>query len=56
MEEIVKAQDVKLVKGEISPEKWDAARPLIQALYMEENKPFPYVADALRTEHGFFPT
>jgi hypothetical protein len=39
----------------IPAEKWDAARPLIQTLYME-NKSFLYVASALYTEHGFYPT
>jgi hypothetical protein len=37
-------------------EKWESLKPLIQRVYMEENKPFPYLAGILRDEHGFQPT
>lgn len=47
---------LKVVKGTISTEQWNAARSLIERLYMDENKTFSYVANALQTEHGFFPT
>jgi hypothetical protein len=34
----------------------ESLKPLIQQVYIEENKPFPYLADILRDEHGFEPT
>jgi len=46
----------RTAKGKITTEQWDAAKGLIHWLYMDENKPFPYVADILRKDYGFFPT
>jgi hypothetical protein len=37
-------------------ERWESLKPLIQRVYMEENKPFPYLASILRDEHEFKPT
>jgi hypothetical protein len=37
-------------------ERWKSLKPLIQRVYMEENKPFPYLAGILRDEYGFEPT
>lgn len=48
--------DFKIVRGEITDEQWDAARPLIQRLYMDKNMPFLHVANAIKTEYGFCPT
>jgi hypothetical protein len=40
----------------ISSQEWEDVKPLIQRVYLDENKPFPYLARILRTEHGFEPT
>ena len=37
-------------------QKWESLKPLIQRIYIDENKPFPYLAKILREEHGFEPT
>jgi hypothetical protein len=36
--------------------KWESLKPLIQRVYIDQNKPFPYLAKILREEHGFEPT
>jgi Clr5 domain len=36
--------------------KWESLKPLIQRVYIEENKPFPYLARILCDEYGFIPT
>lgn len=36
--------------------QWESLKPLIQRIYIDENKPFPYLAKILREEHGFEPT
>jgi hypothetical protein len=41
---------------EISRQQWEGLKPLIQRVYIDENKPFPYLADILRKDHGFEPT
>lgn len=43
-------------KRSISEQEWEDVKPLIQRVYLDENKPFPYLAYILRTEHGFEPT
>ena len=43
-------------KREMSRHQWEDIKPLIQRIYIDENKPFPYLADILRTKHGFEPT
>ena len=41
---------------EILRQQWERLKPLIQRIYIDENKPFHYLAEILRTEHGFEPT
>jgi hypothetical protein len=41
---------------ETSRRQWETLKSLIQRVYIEENKPFPYLAKILREEHGFEPT
>ena len=36
--------------------KWESLKPLIQRVYIEENKPFSYLARILRNEYKFTPT
>ncbi|PMD15309.1 TPR-like protein [Hyaloscypha hepaticicola] len=36
--------------------QWESLKPLIQRIYIGENKPFPYLAKILHEEHGFEPT
>ena len=36
--------------------KWESLKPLIQRVYIEENKPFSYLASILRDEYDFTPT
>jgi hypothetical protein len=43
-------------KRSISRQEWEDVKALIQRVYLDENKPFPYIAHILRTEHGFEPT
>ena len=43
-------------KREISRQQWEDMKSIIQRIYIDENKPFPYLAHTLRTEHGFEPT
>jgi hypothetical protein len=44
------------VKREVSRQAWEEMKPRIQQLYMDQNRPFPHVARALREEYGFEPT
>jgi hypothetical protein len=41
---------------EMTRQQWESLKPLIQRVYIEENKPFPYLVNILRDEHGFKPT
>lgn len=41
---------------EMTKQQWRLLKPLIQQVYIEENKPFPYLANILRDEYGFEPT
>jgi hypothetical protein len=41
---------------EVARKQWEALKPLIQRIYIDENKPFPYLAKILREEYGFEPT
>jgi hypothetical protein len=41
---------------ETTKQQWEFLRPLIQRIYIDENRPFPYLAKILREEHGFQPT
>ena len=49
-------QDSKILRGVIPNAKWDAARTRIETLYRDENESCEYVINALRKEHGFYPT
>ncbi|PMD45824.1 TPR-like protein [Hyaloscypha variabilis F] len=33
--------------------RWEELKPLIQRVYIDEDKPYPYLANLLRTEHRF---
>jgi hypothetical protein len=44
------------VKLSMSGREWEDVKPLIQRVYLDENKPFLYLARILRAEHGFEPT
>jgi len=41
---------------ELSRQQWESLKQLIQRVYIDEDKPFPYLAQILRSEHGFEPT
>ncbi len=41
---------------EMTRQQWETLKPLIKRVYIEENKPFPYLARKMREEHGFEPT
>jgi len=36
--------------------QWESLKPLIQRLYIEEDKPFTYIVKIIREEYGFEPT
>jgi hypothetical protein len=40
----------------ITRQRWEELKPLIKQTYINENKPFAYLADVLRRDHGFEPT
>jgi hypothetical protein len=42
--------------AEMKRQQWESLKPLIQRVYIEEDKSFLDVADMLRDEHGFEPT
>jgi hypothetical protein len=61
VENVEQVQEVEVFQGlkgkhEMSRQQWEDMKPLIQRIYIDENKPFPYLAHILRTEHGFIPT
>ena len=41
---------------ELNRQQWEDLKPLIQRIYIEENRPFPVLANVLRDEYGFEPT
>ncbi|KAF4627744.1 hypothetical protein G7Y89_g10410 [Cudoniella acicularis] len=41
---------------EMTRQQWESLKSLIQRIYIDENKPFRYVAKVLREEHSFEPT
>jgi len=41
---------------EITRQQWETFKPLIQQIYIDKSKPFPYLAKILRDEYGFEPT
>ena len=38
---------------ESARQRWEELKPLIQRVYIEEDRPYPYLANILRTQHGF---
>jgi hypothetical protein len=38
---------------EMTRQQWESLKPLIRQVYIGENKPFHYLAEILREEHGF---
>jgi hypothetical protein len=43
----------KIGAREAARQRWEAFKPLIQRVYVEEDRPYPYLAEILRTNHGF---
>ena len=41
---------------ETTRKQWEDLKPLIEQIYIKENKPFPYLAEVLRRDYGFEPT
>ena len=41
---------------DMARQQWEALKPLIQRVYIDENKPFPYLANIFRQDYGFEPT
>jgi hypothetical protein len=37
----------------MSRQQWESLKPFIQRIYIDEDKPFPYLAKKLSLEHGF---
>jgi hypothetical protein len=38
---------------EAARQRWEELKPLIQRIYIEEDRPYPYLANLLLTQHGF---
>lgn len=38
---------------EAARQRWEELKPIIRLIYIEEDRPYPYLADLLRTQHGF---
>jgi hypothetical protein len=38
---------------ELRNRQWETLKPLIKKVYIDQGKPFPYLAKLLREEHGF---
>jgi hypothetical protein len=43
-------------KREISKQQWEEMKPLIQRVYIKENKTFRHLKNTLRAEYGVEPT
>jgi len=43
-------------RKQYSKEEWEAQKPIIEQLYIVEEKTFKRVINILRTKHNFFPT
>lgn len=41
---------------EMARQQWETFKPLIKQIYIDESKPFPYLAKILRDEYDFEPT
>ena len=38
---------------EAARQRWEELKPIIQRVYIEEDRPYPYLAHLLRTQHRF---
>lgn len=38
---------------EAARQRWEELKPIIQRVYIEEDRPYPYLAQLLRDQHGF---
>jgi hypothetical protein len=38
---------------EAARQRWEELKPIIQRVYIEEDRAYPYLAHLLRTQHGF---
>lgn len=38
---------------EAARQRWEELKPIIQRVYIEEDRPYPYLAHLLRTQHSF---
>ena len=38
---------------EAARQRWEELKPIIQRVYIEEDRPYPYLAQLLQTQHGF---
>jgi hypothetical protein len=38
---------------EAARQRWEELKPIIQRVYIEEDRPYPYLAHLLRTQHKF---
>jgi hypothetical protein len=47
---------VNLGVREATRQRWEELKTLVEQTYIKENKPFPYLAEILRRDHGFEPT
>jgi Clr5 domain len=59
VQESIPVQGLSVVAGgkrEISNQQWEEMKPLIQRVYIKENKPFRHLKNILRTEYGVEPT
>jgi len=50
------ASNVQSHRQILSKDRWEELRPLIQRLYIDENKTFKAITEILREIHNFVPT
>lgn len=50
------SEGTKLVKRQLTKDEWDALKPDIRKLYIDENKSFSQVSSVLKNDHQFNPT
>lgn len=58
-EDVATTEELKLLgpgSQAMRRQQWEALKPVVEKIYIQENKPFTYLADVLRKEHGFEPT
>jgi hypothetical protein len=44
------------LRQQLSRQEWEVLKPLIERLYIEEDRTFAYIADFLSTQNKFRPT